>query len=511
MARLRGSLGSTKLEGGLTWAPPAVEAAPTILDPDIALAQAIAGESAVARSAQIEGQLTFDRLGSKDLAGLALGAAPAKSGVAWSSAPFAPPLARTPPADMKIAIRKLDLSDAVQAQDASARVRIDPGSIKFTDVSMNLRDGRLTGHGDLRRNGANAAISGQIGFDNLPFATPAIAGRASGTLDIAGGGQSPNALIGDLAGQGQMQIVGARAAHLDPGALRRIVDKTQSPDYPIDQTNIEHALGVELDRQPLALPDASLAATLSGGVLKIGPIDVPQTDGRASLSASVDLKALTGQLRATFSQMQTTKYWSGAPPAISVDIKGAFDAPTRSVDSAAFAAGLAQQAIARESDRIAALEADMRERAAFNRRLKADQFMLKREQELAAFKSAQDRKRVEEETLKAAEDARKAEEARKAEQAAKAAETARKDAEEAARVAEAVRAAEAAKAADEAAKAAEMAAKAAGIAPPLPDEAPPPVFNMLPPPDFAAPAPMPPPKPRAPARAPADPTAGGLY
>ena len=80
---------------------------------------------------------------------------------------------------------------------------------------------------------------------------------------------------------------------------------------------------------------------------------------------------------------------------------GSVDASARQIDATAFAAGLAAQTIARESDRIAALEADIRERAAFNRRLKAEQFMRLREAELAAYeadqariKSEQDRKRA---------------------------------------------------------------------------------------------------------------------
>ena len=58
----------------------------------------------------------------------------------------------------------------------------------------------------------------------------------------------------------------------------------------------------------------------------------------------------------------------------------------------------------------AALEADIRERAFFNRRLKAERFMRQREAEVAAFianqerlKAEQERKRAEEERLKASE------------------------------------------------------------------------------------------------------------
>jgi hypothetical protein len=82
---------------------------------------------------------------------------------------------------------------------------------------------------------------------------------------------------------------------------------------------------------------------------------------------------------------------------------------------AGLVAGLATQAIARESDRIEGLEADMRERAYFNRVLKADRFLSGRAAEIAACQAEQhrlkmeaDRRRVEAALLKAYEDQLKA-------------------------------------------------------------------------------------------------------
>ncbi len=58
------------------------------------------------------------------------------------------------------------------------------------------------------------------------------------------------------------------------------------------------------------------------------------------------------------------------------------------------AAGLASEAIARESDRIENFEADVRERAMFNRKRKADAFMTRRDAEIAAFLDAQARRKL---------------------------------------------------------------------------------------------------------------------
>ena len=172
----------------------------------------------------------------------------------------------------------------------------------------------------------------------------------------------------------------------------------------------------------------------------------------------------------------------------------------RRIDDAAFVAGLAAQAIAREADRIAALEADIRERAFFNRRMKAEEFLAGRDREIAAYLEEQrrlqleaERRRVEDAAMKAylekqAEEARKAAEAKAEEErraaaaaaAAKAEEERRAAAAAAAKAAEEQRAAEAKKALEEKAqeekKRADAAAAAAADKPaalPTPPQLPP--------------------------------------
>jgi hypothetical protein len=236
-------------------------------------------------------------------------------------------------------------------------------------------------------------------------------GRLSGSIDFASSGQSPAALVAGLAGTGQFRLAGAKLSHLDQDAISRIIEKAQSSDYPIDQTNIGHALDLELNRQALPIADANAAASLTAGVIRVGPFETHDAKDDALAQASFDLRSLILEVHIGMTDRQTPKYWSGTAPAVSVVLHGPLDAMTREVDSGLFVAGLAAQAIARETDRIAALESDIRERAFFNRRLKASQFMRRRELELAAYaieqarlKSEGERRRVEAEALKADED-----------------------------------------------------------------------------------------------------------
>ena len=190
----------------------------------------------------------------------------------------------------------------------------------------------------------------------------------------------------------------------------------------MDETNIAFGLGAELNRGPLPVPDGSAPIALSGGVMKVGPISIPGRSGDGALSADFDLRKLAGGTRLTLtSSASNLKFWSGPPPSAMVAVDNVLDAPRRQLDVSSLSAALAAQAIARETDRIATMEADIRERAFFNRRLKGERFMDRRRQEIEDFKVEQSRLKGLSEHLRAMEDAEKAAEleaAKKAEEAA---------------------------------------------------------------------------------------------
>jgi hypothetical protein len=147
----------------------------------------------------------------------------------------------------------------------------------------------------------------------------------------------------------------------------------------------------------------------------MGPLAIAEPSGRATISGDLDLRSWNLQIRTAFEEARAGKFWTGSAPGAVVTIRGALDASTRVIDVAGLVAGLATQAIARESERIAGLEADMRERAFFNRVLKSGRFLSGRAAEIAAYqaeqtrlKSEADRRRVEASLLKAYADQMKA-------------------------------------------------------------------------------------------------------
>jgi hypothetical protein len=276
-----------------------------------------------------------------------------------------------------------------------------------------------------------------------------------------------------------------------------VVAKAQTPDALLDETNIAYALANELAKAPLPIPDGSTPTSLSAGVMKIGPIAIAGPRGGTTLSADLDLRKLAVETKlAINSSAADLKFWSGPPPTAKIDVENALETPKRQIDVSSLSAGLAAQAIARESDRIAALEADIRERAFFNRRLKGERFMDRRQQEIEDWRAEQARLKGLTEHLRAEKEAEKAA-AQEAEKKAAQAASDKADAEKAA--------AESAGAVKgETLESAPAAAAKTPIAPAAPrnDE----VGANAP---FSA-APTPPIRPKA-RPAPADPTERGLY
>jgi hypothetical protein len=508
-SRLAATIAGVKASGELTFQP--VQPAATLEAGSQASAEISRAEQAVGSGAatgrlapapaEIEGEITVERMPLSGVLALALGPPPpSRAGTRWSEARFAPPPLRPPSAVVKLRVGALELTDALTARDFATTLRFDKGRLDLDDFAMRMAGGGASGHATLRRDADNITLTGALALDSVDIDKPGFSGRVGAAVDFASTGRSPAAVINGLAGSGTVTLTGAALARSDPDALDRVVAKAQTPDAPLDETNIAFALGNELNRAPLALPDGSAPLALSAGVAKIGPIKIAEGGEDETLSADLDLRTLAAETRLTLtSSASDLKFWSGPPPSAAITVDNALEAPKRQIDVSTLSAALAAQTIARETDRISTMEADIRERALFNRRLKGERFMDRRRQEIEDWQVEQERLKGQADRLHDLEEAEKASEAEAARKAAEAAD----------------------KAAAEKAEPDKGAADGAPVRPNVPQSGPAPAANA---PFAAAPAPKseqfgvnappaaptPPPRPRArPAQV--DPAPGGLY
>ncbi len=428
LSRLAATIAGVKASGELTFQPQpeATLASLSQASAEISRAEEAVGSGAPGRSppasAEINGELTVERMPLGGVLALALGPPPSRAGTRWSEARFAPPPLRPPSAAVKLKVETLDMPDALIARDFVTTWRFDKGRLDLDGFAMRIAGGGASGHATLRRDADTVTLTGALALDAIALDRPGFSGRVSASVDFASTGRSPAAVINGLAGSGAVTFTGAALARSDPTALDRVVAKAQTPDAPLDETNIAFAFGNELNRGPLAIPDGSAPLSLSAGVAKIGPIKIAEGRGEGTLTADLDLRTLAARTRLSLtSSANDLKFWSGPPPSAAVTIDSALAAPKRQVDVSTLSAALAAQAIARETDRISTMEADIRERAFFNRRLKGERFMDRRRREIEDWQVEQERLKGQADRLRDLEEAEKAADADAAKRAAEAA------------------------------------------------------------------------------------------
>ena len=488
ISHIAASVAGVKATGDLAYQPAAKSEAPWASDIKAAedLINDLAPDAPTA-PAELTGALALDKLPLSGLLALSLGPPqPARAGDRLSDARFAPPPLNPPSAEVRLSVGTLNAFDGVSAQDLAATLRTEKGKLELRDLTAKAAGGDVAGRLAFRRARDAATMTGTLTANQIAVSRPNFTGRLSGTLDFASTGMSPAALVEGLAGSGAIRLAGASLARSDMLALDRVVARAQTSDSPLDELAVAYFLDTELNRGALAVADVATPLALSAGVLKFGPIAVPRDKGEAELSAKLDLRTLAVETRLDVtSPSDKLKFWSGPPPSATIVVEDALEAPKRQLDVGSLSVGLATQAIARETDRIANLEADIRERAFFNRRLKGERFMDKRAAEIEDWRVEQARLKGLAEKLAADREAE-------------------------------------AKAASEKAAAEKAAAERALAEPELPPELPPPDRSLAP--SQVAPrgdelgansppvvAPLPPARPKPRPTPPPDPTASGLY
>ena len=395
LSGLAGALAGSRVNGELAFAAPARET--LSLDQLLALAKRDADTAATPAPPQpaIRGALEFDHASAGALLSLLFGrSGPVRPGEIWSQSKFGPPLLSPPAASLFLKVGVFDFGLGV-GKALSTRLEVDRDRLALEDATMALNGGGATGKLSVRRDRATATVSGSLALTGVSVDRPALRAKFDANLDFAGDGQTAAGLIGGLAATGRTSVAEVKFPHLDPDGLGRAMAKIdRSGGAPPDETHLVAAIGAELDRAPLTIADASSPLASSAGALRFGPFEASARDGVASVSGALGLADLSIGLETTLTHTKTGPFWSGPPPTIAVATKGSLDAVSRKIDISLLFAGLAAEAVARESDRIANFEADVRERAAFNRRLKAERFLARREAEIAAFEDERERKRL---------------------------------------------------------------------------------------------------------------------
>ncbi|WP_374546661.1 AsmA family protein [Rhodoblastus sp.] len=354
-ANLAGDAG--KILGAFTAAPAAsvpLRLAARALWRDGALAlQNLNGEAAgsklsgdlTASGDGLAGALRLDRLSAPALVALVLGPpAPAKTGALWSSLSFSPTGIDPPRA--KLAIETGEL------QPFGARGRFDlalgPGALSIAGAELEAFGGTMRGGIDLRRDGAQATLGGEIEVRNIVLKNPALSARLDGAAKFAGNGGSAAALIGSLAGDGAATVRDLVIEGAAAGAPDQALAASEASEAPFDTKEVAKSLDAAFARAPLRRPEAHFALRLASGQAAFAPTD----EGGQGIEAGFDLRDATLSVAVSAAAQKLPAGWNGAAPRGTMVWSGAWRSPARRVDAAAFVNAVATRALEREQARI---------------------------------------------------------------------------------------------------------------------------------------------------------------
>ena len=387
---LAGTLAGSRFDGALAWR---LGAAPNSVLPDDA--------------PRVSGSFNIARASLATFASLSLGPQqPVKAGALWSDAPLGSGLGNPPRSEIGIAVGTLDLTNTLQGHDASFVLRMAPGRTSIEGLAVSAAGGRVGGRVDVQRDGAVAAVAGKLSLDGVQMTQGPVRGKLTATLDFASTGDSQLALAQGLAGSGELSLMSGQINGLDPVAFTRVLALAANDKLVLVDQSVASVLASELDRAAMPVNAARLPVTLAGGVARTNSVLLSQTPARVEGVATLDFRALGLELHATMTSAAAPKIWTGAPPQFAIDWKGPWPTAERRLDVSQLVNGLASVAIQRESERLATIDADIRERAFFNRRLKALEQERERERLRLLAEQEAARQALEEDRRKAMESAR---------------------------------------------------------------------------------------------------------
>ncbi len=295
----------------------------------------------------------------------------------WSTARFGPVPALPATGQVAMTVRRLDLGRGLAADWARFDLGLGADGLSLRDFAAGLARGRLTGSATLARQGAQATLSAEGSLTAAALHTltggDALRGQVTLRLRLGGAGDSPAALVGNLAGSGGLELAGLTLQDLDPAAVPRALARLLAEDDPLRAGRVERAVSEEFDRGPLVLAGpVSVPASVVGGVLRTASLTLDLGPATWTGLVQVDARSWRLDARGTLTATATPRAWTAPAPTLGLALVGPLAQPKRELDVVPLSTVLAAVVLQRELDKIEIVEADRNEIARRRSRLEMD-------------------------------------------------------------------------------------------------------------------------------------------
>ena len=374
------------------------------------------GEIELAASGTINGKLKLPGLDLERFAHWAMGTTTATGGAGaggtgWTSTRFADP-PRLPTVKLTLASSSIT-APLLGPMSGELGLTIIDGLVRLSQINLAAGATQIRGSVEIERNGGLLSLRVAGNADTLDLARTIggdFAGVGDLTIQIGASGESPARLVAALTGAAQFNGRGLAISRVDPAALERITANLSSDIIVSDAAALAQTVRRAVETTSWRLADTSLAIIIAGGVARLSPVNDDRTGSSLALQGVFDVRSGLKDLRAAVLMKSQPKGWSGPTPQIIVNWRGPWREPVRSYDVSALSNAVSQRALQREIERVEAFEADIRERAQFNRRLRAERERREEEQRQAAaeaLRAAAEAQRAAAEAQRAAAEAQR--------------------------------------------------------------------------------------------------------
>ncbi len=341
----------------------------------------------LAKGGRVAGQLRVDRLDLSPVLGIPFGTWPkAKPGEQWAKAPFGPSDPPVLNGDLWIEAEALRIAPQFDLTGARFVLRFDKNFLQFENADARFAGGRITGDVILRRAEDSIQLSTRLAATDLDLTRygPVGAGaRVSGKIEASASGLSPASLVSSSAGGGTITVSNVTLDRLDPAALDRVAQSSLATFESLGSDALISQFETELKKAPLKIAQASLPLSLAGGTLRLGPSTVRQPGVNLQAFGSADLKKGILDGRLAMASTAAIANIKEVPQAV-INWSGTANNLSRRTDLGTFTAAVTDRAIEIEQEKSRTFEEDLRERAMFNRRYKADLSQIEAEKEAEA-------------------------------------------------------------------------------------------------------------------------------
>lgn len=316
----------------------------------------------------------------------------------WPSGAFGPAPARGLAGRLAVKAARVSLGRSEPATGAAFDLALRSNAVAAENLSATLAGGRLTGSASLARADEQATLFLSLQIEGARAERliggargSAVDGRLSLRAEAQGTGGSIATVVGSLAGAGSATLEDGVVKRLDAAAIDRIEPKVET-GLALEAPAVAGALEREFAAADLKLSRTAVPFTISGGVLRSGELAAQGGDLRLGGAMSLDLRRLSLDADVIMQPRRPDA------PQVLLSFDGPWRAPQRRLDATSLTGWLSVRAVERETKRIEAMEADIKERARIARQ-RADE----------ARRIEEEKRRADEERRKIEEEKRKVE------------------------------------------------------------------------------------------------------